>query len=256
MGEVGGSNPPRSTTPYTLDRTLTRLNPVIILFPEVPAKNIVKTYIADCYYHAYNRGVDKRIIFLDDQDYRVFLHLLKIYLSPKSKENPPLTRLNLVRPRPVQSVSGEVQLIAYCLMPNHFHLLLKQKSKVGMTKLMRKISTTYAMYFNNRYKRVGTLFQGIYKAALIDSEHYLLHLSRYIHLNPSELTRNILVNYPYSSYPYYLDQKNAKWIDPTPILSYFRSEKKNLLKPVNSYRDFVEAYQEDSSEILGPLILE
>jgi len=102
---------------------LTRLNPVIILFPEVPAKNIVKTYIADCYYHAYNRGVDKRIIFLDDQDYRVFLHLLKIYLSPKSKENPPLTRLNLVRPRPVQSVSGEVQLIAYCLMPNHFHLL-------------------------------------------------------------------------------------------------------------------------------------
>lgn len=223
----------------------------------MPAKNTIKTFAEDSYYHVYNRGVEKRNIFLDDHDFRMFLHLLKLYLSPPTKDNTKrLTRNNLVRPRPVKSIHQEIELIAFCLMPNHFHLLLKQVDRTGMTRLMRKLATAYVMYFNDKYNRVGTLFEGIYKAALIDSEYYLLHLSRYLHLNPSELTRNNLVNYPYSSYPYYLGRKNAAWINPTPVLSYFKSEKNNLLKPVNSYRDFVEAYRGDSSEVPGSLILE
>ena len=158
----------------------------------MPARNTIKIYAADCYYHVYNRGVEKREIFLDEQDYSMFLHLLKLYLSPKELEEP-LTRRDLVRARLAQSVGDEVKLVAFCLMPNHFHLLLKQSTKTGMIKLMRKLSTTYAMYFNDRYNRVGTLFQGPYKAIAIDTEPYLLHLSRYIHLNPIELTRRDLV---------------------------------------------------------------
>lgn len=221
----------------------------------MPAKNRVKFFAEDSFYHAYNRGVEKRNIFLDDSDYAVFLHLLKIYLSPAN--TPQLTRSNLVRPRPIQDVADEIKLIAFCLMPNHFHLLLKQRSREGMTRLVRKVSTTYAMYFNERYKRVGSLFQGTYRAVLVNSENYLLHLSRYIHLNSLELTGSNPVSYPYSSYPYYLGKKHAAWVDPKPILSYFHAAAKNkALEGVSSYQDFVEAYQEDPAEVLGSLTLD
>lgn len=222
----------------------------------MPARNTIKIYAENAYYHVYNRGVEKRDIFLDDQDYRTFLHLLKIYLSPPDKSAPALTRSNLVRPRPAQSISEEVKLIACCLMPNHFHLLLKQHSRDGMVKLMRRIATTYVMYFNERYQREGALFQGTYKAIGIDYEYYLLHLSRYIHLNPQALTRSNLVSYPYSSYPYYLGRKHAEWIDPAPVLSYFSSEGNKLLKTANSYKDFVESYRADPHEVLGRLALD
>ena len=220
----------------------------------MPARNTIKIYAADCYYHVYNRGVEKREIFLDEQDYSMFLHLLKLYLSPKELEEP-LTRRDLVRARLAQSVGDEVKLVAFCLMPNHFHLLLKQSTKTGMIKLMRKLSTTYAMYFNDRYNRVGTLFQGPYKAIAIDTEPYLLHLSRYIHLNPIELTRRDLVSYDYSSYPYYLGRKSADWLDPTPILAYFESNKNPLLKN-NSYGECGEDLSVDTADLLGNLALE
>lgn len=223
----------------------------------MPAINTVKTFVEDAFYHVYNRGVEKRDIFLDDHDYQMFLHLLKLYLSPQPEDDQNrLTRNNLVRLRPAQSVAREVKLIAYCLMPNHFHLLLKQITRTGMTKLMRKLATAYAMYFNSKYTREGTLFQGIYKAIHIDSEYYLLHLSRYIHLNPQALTRNILVTYPYSSYAHYLGKKHAEWVDPAPVLSYFSSEGTKLLKTANTYKEFVEAYKADPKEVLGRLALD
>jgi putative transposase len=226
----------------------------------MPARNVRKTYAKDAYYHVYNRGVEKRKIFLDEQDHKLFLHLLKIYLSPLEDGKPlPATRSNLVRLRPAQSIGDEVKLIAYCLMPNHFHLLLKQQSRVGMTKLMRKLATTHAMYFNEKYKREGSLFQSTYKAVHIDSENYLLHLSRYIHLNPLELkgvTLKGLSNYPYSSYPVYLGRKNTKWLDPTPILSYFTSNNRMGTKGTAHYQDFVEDSDTDSATMLGSLTLE
>lgn len=164
----------------------------------MPQKNTVKTFTENGIYHAYNRGVEKRDIFIDEQDYAVFLHLLKYYLSPLEVKNVhPLLEFqnfSIVRPHPLANIEKEVELIAFCLMPNHFHLLLKQISIDGMTKLLRRILTTYSMYFNKRYKRVGHLFQGPYKAVLVQNDSYLLHLSRYIHLNPSELTRIIPVS--------------------------------------------------------------
>lgn len=212
----------------------------------MPAKNVIKHYIINGIYHVYNRGVEKRKIFLDNQDYRVFLHLLKYYLSSNSKGSlhPIIStgKLNLIRPRPLKNLNQEVQLIAYCLMPNHYHLLLKQTTIDGMTKFIRRLATTYALYFNRRYNRVGGLFQGKYKAAKIEDQFGLLHLSRYIHLNPLgteglTVTRSDLVTYPYSSYPYYLRLKQASWLNPEPVLSV-----------ISNYRNFVEKSPEEQNE--------
>ena len=227
----------------------------------MPQKNTVKTFTENGIYHTYNRGVEKRNIFLDEQDYAVFLHLLKFYLSPTDpKQVHPFIefqKFKVVRPRPLENLEKEVNLIAFCLMPNHFHLLLKQISIDGMTKLLRRILTTYSMYFNRRYKRVGHLFQGPYKAILVQDDSYLLHLSRYIHLNPSELTGIIPVNYPYSSYQYYLGQKHATWLKPKIILDYFdRSKLLPFLNKYPSYQNFVEKGIGDSKGIIGDLALE
>lgn len=228
----------------------------------MPAKNVVKQYLEDGHYHIYNRGVEKRDIFLDNQDYCVFLHLLKYYLSPPDPNNEhPLSNLSLtgfnpVRLRPLQTLYGKIELLAYCLMPNHFHLLAKQRTLDGITQLTRKLATTYSMYFNHRYKRVGHLFQGAFKAALIQEDQYLLHLSRYIHLNPVEVTGLDPVTYIYSSYAYYLGTKSASWVKPQFILEYFQSNNSLLSTKINSYQKFVEDYLEDSKEYLGSLVLE
>lgn len=225
----------------------------------MPAKNIIKQFVENGYYHIYNRGVEKREIFESDLDYRVFLHLLKFYLSPQTDDDHPLTSLTgfiPVRLRPLQSLDNEVDLLTYCLMPNHFHLLLKQLTVNGITKLLRRLSTTYSMYFNRKNNRVGHLFQGIYKAAYISNEAYLLHLSRYIHLNPSSLTGMNPVSYPYSSYQYYLGRKSAVWVKPQFILSYFHSKQLPLPKNINTYQRFVEDYLEASKADLGNLALD
>lgn len=223
----------------------------------MPHKNTVKHFVENGVYHAYNRGVEKRKIFLDDQDYRVFLHLLKYYLSPiDAQADHPIVKtghLNLLRPRPLKNLEKEVELIAYCLMPNHFHLLLKQNPIDGMTKLLRRIATTYALYFNRRYKRVGYLFQGHYKAVLIDNDPALLHISRYIHLNPQELTRSILVSYPYSSYPYFLGLKNAVWLKPNLVLSLFNTQSST---GYTSYKEFVEKFADNPEKIIKEIVID
>lgn len=225
------------------------------------SKNVIRQFTENGIYHVYNRGVEKRDIFLDDQDYAVFLHLLKYYLSPiDPKGEHPLMEFknfSIVRPRPLANIEKEVNLIEYCLMPNHFHLIIQQISIDGVTKLLRRIATTYAMYFNKRYKRVGYLFQGPYKAVLVETDSYLLHLSRYIHLNPIDLTRRELVNYPYSSYKYFIGSARAGWVKPRIILDYFdKSKLLPFLKTYPSYMEFVEKYPNDSKEIIGDIALE
>ena len=228
----------------------------------MPQRNRYKTYIENGYYHVYNRGVEKRKIFLEEEDYEVFLHLLKYYLSPSDSETKhPLKEFSsvlLVRPRPLANVGQDVELLAYCLMPNHFHLLVKQQTLDGMTKLLRRLLTTYSMYFNKKNDRVGHLFQGTYKAALITEDPYILHLSRYIHLNPLELplTGSDPVNYPYSSYTYYLGLKKSDWIKPDFILKFFESNRPPSLKGYNSYKKFVEENKEDSASLLGSSVLD
>jgi putative transposase len=179
----------------------------------MPHRNTIRHFTENGIYHVYNRGVEKRDIFLDDQDYSIFLHLLKYYLSPLDPEDiHPLLqfqKFSIRKAYPLKNLENEIDLIAYCLMPNHFHLILRQVTKDGITKLMRKISTTYVMYFNKRNNRVGYLFQGKYKAAIVEGDFYLLQLSRYVHLNPIDLQGSDPFNYPYSSYKYFLGEKHA-----------------------------------------------
>jgi len=224
----------------------------------MPSKNTVKIYLENGYYHVYNRGVEKREIFLDEQDCSVFLHYIRMYLSPieeLQKSIQPGTRALRFIPL---NLSKEINLIAFALMPNHIHLQLKQISKDGIIKFMRRLSTGYAMYFNKKYKRVGPLFQGIYKAANIESDEYLLHLSRYIHLNSINLRKSTKkINFlDFSSYPYYLGNKKASWIKADEVLGYFNNARKPSEKDILSYQSFVEDYRPDLSGIPEELTLE
>lgn len=222
----------------------------------MPARNRVKIYVSNAYYHVYNRGVDKRLIFQDDEDYRVFLSFLKFYLSeqPSVISHPValVTGSDPVRIRPLKSFFNEIRLIAFCLMPNHFHLLFWQEKNDSMCKFMQALCTSYSMYFNHKYKRLGHLFQGTYKGVYIENDTYLLHLSRYIHLNPSELTGSDPVNlsgYRYSSYPYFLKLKRANWINPGSILNFFKSAQRITIPDIFSYQSFVEDYKGSHDQI-------
>ena len=189
---------------------------------------------------------------MDHQDYVVFLSFLKRYLTK------PLKNLNEVGPHYRTDLYEKINLIAYCLMPNHFHLMIKQSSKNDITDFMRALMDSYVRYFNKRYKRTGGLFQGRYKAVLVSDEPYLLHLTRYIHLNPSELgfMRSDLIEYRYSSYKEFMGKRQTIWVHPEEILQFFKTAQKTSLKDILSYESFVENYKEDSKEILDSLAID
>jgi len=198
----------------------------------MPSKNIIKEYVDEAYYHLYNRGVAKQDIFQDEQDYKTFLSYLKIYLSKKDESQ------KIAPTRQLKNFFEEFTLLAYCLMPNHFHMLVWQKNQRTMANFMRSIATKYSRYFNKKYHRVGPIFQSRYKAVLITEENQFVYLSKYIHRNPLP-TRTDLVGYKYSSYLNYLGLINQTWIDKSEILSYF-----SKLNPKESYKEFVEEIDE------------
>lgn len=127
-----------------------------------------------------------------------------------------------------------VEILCYCLMPNHFHFLLKQNTDGGITHFVRKFANSYTRYFNTKYDRIGPLFQGTFKAKLIENDEYLLQVSKYIHRNPLKLNSN-LYSYPYSSYVHYLSQDKHPFCNTEFILSYFSRTSPNL-----GYQSFVE----------------
>jgi len=137
------------------------------------------------YYHIYNRGNSKQRIFRDKSDYERFLGLL---FACNSSENFKIDNLNkkeslLNYPRGKQIV----YIGAYCLMPNHFHILITDAGEENVSKFMQKLITAYVMYFNKKYQRTGSLFEGKFKAEHAGSDRYLKYLFSYIHLNPIKL---------------------------------------------------------------------
>lgn len=138
-------------------------------------------------------------------------------------------------------------------MPNHFHLLVHQQNSDGIKRFMQSLATIYSIYFNYRYHRVGTIFQGAYKAVLIESEPQLLYLSKYIHRNPLEIlpTRSHLVGYKYSSYGNYLSLFQQNWVIPDDIISLFSTSNLN-----NTYRAFVEEADERDLPTIKDLVIE
>ena|SRR3989344_2283016 len=183
-------------------------------------------FVEDQIYHIYNRGVEKRDTFLDEQDYFRFIHGLfefndkeittntLYYFNPKSLE---IESKNILKERKPRKLL--VEILIFTLMPNHFHLLIKQKVENGIVKFMQKLGTGYTMYFNKKYQRVGGLFQGRFKAALVNEEAHFLHLPFYIHTNPLDYFHyrgstsimeimGFLENYRWSSFPDYVGRKN------------------------------------------------
>ena len=148
----------------------------------------------DHIYHIYNRGVDKRDIFLNDTDRLRFLHQLYELNDEDSVQNVKYYfdhRTMSIEPRPgkVQFERGRqmVDILAFVLMPNHYHLMLIQRIDNGIVRFMQKIGTGYTMYFNQKYKRSGSLFQGRFKAVHVNSNDQLIYLPHYIHTNPVSL---------------------------------------------------------------------
>jgi putative transposase len=200
-------------------------------------------------YHIFNRGVEKRSIFLEDNDYLRFIHDL-FELNDKNKVNNVLHRFSKgnnknadkrmeVRPTYIlkrQPRELMVEILAFTLMPNHFHLILKQKTDNGIAKFMQKLGTGYAMYFNNKNNRVGGLFQGKFKAVLVDNDEYLIHLLNYIHFNPLDLiyggrtslySAEKLMSYRWGSFLDYIGEKNFPSVTSRQfLLDFFGSEEK------------------------------
>ena len=227
----------------------------------MPAKNAEKRYIENHYYHLYNRGVEKRKIFLDAQDRGVFLIYLKEYLLPKDegllrkKLADPTTsdsdKAKILKALRLNNFASEMMLLAYALMPNHFHLLVYQKSAQLIDAFMNSLGTRYSMYFNRKYTRVGPLYQGVYKAVLVDSEEQLLHLSRYIHRNPLSLQGVALKTLleQSTSYKEYLGLRDTPWIHTDDILSYFSKS-----APGTSYAAFIN--ETDDIEIIRDMMID
>lgn len=188
------------------------------------------------HYHVYNRGVASQPTFSNQKDYERFLLCLSYYRFKDLQLR--LSKLLQVHKDEREKILSNlktaddktVDLIAFCLMPNHFHLLLKQISDGGISKFMKQITDGYTRYFNTKHQRVGPLFQGAFKAVRVETDEQLLHLSRYIHLNPlvSLVVRDeYFINYPRSSLKSYLNGKSDE-VNPTPILTHFKSPKDYL----------------------------
>ncbi len=202
-------------------------------------------------YHIYNRGVDKRPIFLDDSYFSRFVSLLKHYLKydypysillqrrRKCKDVKSFT-LKLENHRWEHSL---VEILSMCLIPNHFHLQVRQLVEDGISTFMHRLGTSYTNYFNTRHERTGCLFQGTFKSVRVENEGQFLCLNRYIHVNPTAaglVTIKNLASWEWSSLPEYLGkcEDKDKICNTEEILSYF--------KDTASYLDFVLADFEGS----------
>lgn len=225
----------------------------------MPARNRTKEYTENSYYHIYNRGVEKRVIFADDQDYAVFLSYIKDYLTPKNEKDlllrfsdPNISwreKDKSTKLLHLKNYYNEVTLLAYCLMPNHFHFFLKQKSRNSINQFLHSLCTRYTMYFNRKYKRIGPLYQDIYKAVSIDHEEQFVYLSKYIHKQALSRKLSIASQGPAlrsydqpSSYPEYIGERKTEWVHPEEILSYFSKTNPRL-----TYKAFVEESDDFSS---------
>ncbi|MBI2019241.1 transposase [Candidatus Daviesbacteria bacterium] len=172
------------------------------------------------FYHIYNRGVEKRRIYENRRTYTRFLQAINYYRleGPKPKFSN-FIQYKSFEPDPNKKI---VDIVCYCLMPNHFHFLIKQLKEGGISEFISKLTNSYTKFYNTKFNRVGPLLQGQFKAVLIESDEQLVHVSRYIHLNSvsSFLTKKP-EDYEWSSYNEYLNGKGV--CTKEEILNFFKS---------------------------------
>jgi putative transposase len=195
----------------------------------VPQKNTIKEYAPESYYHVYSRGTNKQPIFLDKRDYDYFISLLERYLSSAQK----FSRKDGVA---YPTYRDDIQLEAYCLMRNHFHFLIYTNHDGELLgRFMASLKTSYSMYFNLRHKRVGSVFESRYKAKLIHDQSYLIHIHRYIHLNPRRWR-----THRYSSFKLIFAQNRYDWLKPSALLAEFDCPE--------DYLNFLADYEDHKGE--------
>ena len=203
-----------------------------------------KEFAPGSYYHVFNRGNGKQNIFLDNGDYEFFLLRLRENLFPKFSI-PLKTAIKGIEGRNKSHTSyvrkllpeDSFDLVSYCLMPNHYHFLIKQNSDISIAKLISKICTSYSKIFNKKNENVGHVFQDKFRAVLVDSNEYLVWLSAYIHNNPKTagLVKSLL-DYPWSSYHDYMGNRQDSLCKKDIILSQF--------KKISDYKKFVDEASE------------
>ena len=206
------------------------------------------------YYHVYSRGVEKRNIFHSDFDRTRFIKLLFLANNTnqfifRDIEHLPLSNID--------RGDGMIAIGAYCLMPNHFHILIKQTLKNGLSLFMQTLTTGYSMYFNRKHDRVGPLFQSRFKAEHVNEDSYLKYLFAYIHLNPIKLiepkwreegindtnkTKKFLTDYKYSSYQDYIGKTREESL----ILS--RNEFPEYFSSTSNYEGFINEILRSNTE--------
>jgi len=203
-------------------------------------------------FHVYNRGIAKSELYHDPKDYQHFLDTLSFYLdqSPALRfSKATVDERRKVFSRPAQDPL--VQVLAYCLMPNHFHLMLREVAEHGVSTFMRRAMNSYTRAYNTRYKRVGTVFQGTFSAVTVESPEQYLHLSRYIHLNPyvARLVDDP-ATYAWSSYPLYLKDSSSRLVQPDDVLAAAGGPE--------TYQAFMEDYASYARDvsIIRKLVLE
>src|SRR3989344_1494867 len=169
--------------------------------------------VPDLIYHVFSRGNNRENVFFEEKDYHRFLDNLERF-----------------------STSFHYDIYAYCILPNHFHLLLRTHS-TSLSKIMQVLMTAYTMYANKKYQRVGHIFQGRFHSIVVEKETYLLQVFRYIHLNPVEAgLADAPENYPWSSYQFYLTEINRiPWLSYTEVLEMFS---KDITKQIQLLKEF------------------
>jgi putative transposase len=207
-------------------------------------------------YHVYSRGVEKRKIFLKTSDYVRFADDLyelndKNYVvnSQYYLGNSSIVRIKGTKREPL------VEILAFAIMPNHYHLILRQLQEDGVRKFMQKFGTGYAMYFNKKHERVGPLFQGRFKAIHVETNDYLQNLVGYIHTNPADLYRGpasieFLEKYRWSSYLDYSGSENFPMITSRDFLLEVMGGKEGIK---NSAIDWI-AHREEKSRTIPEII--
>jgi len=194
------------------------------------------------YYHIYNRGVDKREIFMDERDFVRFLRSMREFNCVKAtgglhlinQSNKGTESLNFRDSVPL------IELICYCLLPNHYHFILKQLIGNGVSEFIKRLATGYTTYFNQRYDRSGVLFQGPFKAIHIATDEYSLWLSGYVNGNIEIHKIAKADSWPWSSCKDYLGLRNGMLCNKNIILKGFEN--------LNDYQEFVNMVIKESGE--------
>jgi len=191
-----------------------------------------KQFISGNIFHAYNRGNNKENIFFDEQDYKAFIFRLGLCLGFNEKElnEQKLISLPYSRIRIMETDKKNFKLHSFCLMLNHFHLLIEQTGNVPISRLISKLCTSYAKYINKKYERIGHIFQDQFKAVLVENNPQLMWTSAYIHMNP---VKDKLVKHPseykWSSYLDFVSNRNLPITEKDLLISIFGNQK-NLEK--------------------------